>query len=362
LRRLKLILTFLTVTWMICAADAQIVIPPGVLEKIPPKKTPPRTVTTNPAGKKVDIQRLVINFRQAAGNVEKRKTAADKLLELGPRGAKILRSIIGSNLPRQVASYKKAFYNKARSIGLKKLAAADSKQTQAWQEQFESIGSVTKESLKSKAGPAMDGLYEALVPTREEVLESSKALAARRKELLALDSILARSRILLGAKSTAAVLPKTLEQQEKLISLMCAYMPESGRKSIEADLKQFGRMGFEEWHGFVHLNVVRMLLGLNPMRIDLKLSAAAKDHSRDMSKHRFFSHQSPVTGKKTPWDRAARQGVKSNGECIAAGMSAGPRAIRVWFFSPGHHKLIMSRSSRVGIGVYSRKWTLMTGR
>jgi len=348
LRRLNLIFAFLTVAHLAGIAGAQVGIPP---------KTP----TTKPAGKKVDIQRLVIDFRQAAGKPEQRKTAAAKLLELGPRGARILRSIIASDLPRRVAAYKKAFYNEARGIGLSKLGSADSKQTQAWQEQFNSLGSITKDSLKSKAGPAMDGLYKALVPTRQEVLESSKALAARREEIVVLDSIGAKSRTMLGAKSTIAVLPKTLEQQEKLISLMCAYMPESDRKSIEADLKQFGRLGFEEWHGFVHLNVVRMLLGLRPMRIDLKLSAAALDHSKDMAKHRFFSHRSRVAGKKTPWDRAARQGVKANGECIARGMSSGPKAIRGWFFSPGHHVLIMSKSSRVGIGGYSRKWTLMTG-
>ena len=359
--RLKLMLTVLPAAWLVCIAGAQIVIPPGVLEKVPPKKIPPKTPTTTPAGKKVDLQRLVINFRQAAGDVEKRKAAADKLLEAGPRGAKILRSIIASDLPRRTAAYKKAFYNKARGIGLAKLRSTDSRQTQAWREQFKSLGSITKESLKAKAGAAMDGLYNALVPKREKVLESSKALAARREEIVALDSIGARSRTLPGAKSTAAVLPKTLEQQEKLISLMCTYMPEAGRKSIEADLKQFGRMDFEEWHGFVHLNVIRMLLGLRPMRIDLKLSAAAKDHSRDMSKHKFFSHQSPVTGKKTPWDRATRQGTSCSGECIAAGRS-GPGAIRAWFFSPGHHRLIMSKASRVGIGGHGGKWTLMTGR
>ena len=361
MRRLNLIFALLPAAWFVCAAEAQVIIPPGVLEKIPPKKIPPRTVTTNPAGEKVDLQRLVINFRRAAGSVEKRKTAADKLLELGPRGAKILRGIIASDLPRRTAAYKKAFYNKARGIGLKKFRSADSKQTQAWREQFKSIGSITKESLKAQAGPAMDGLYNALVPTREEVLESNKSLAAQREEIVAMDAIGIRSRTMLGAESTTEALSTTLTQQEKLISLMCTYMPETGRKSIEADLKQFDRMGFEEWHGFVHLNVIRMLLGLRPMRIDLKLSAAALDHSKDMARHKFFNHQSPVAGKKTPWDRAARQGTRSNGECIAAGMSDGARAIRGWFFSPGHHKLIMSKSSRVGIGGYSRKWTLMTG-
>ena len=359
---MNLMIASLTVAHLACTAGAQVIIPPGVLEKIPPKKIPPRTVTTTPAGKKVDIQRLVIDFRRAAGSGEKRKTAADKLLELGPRGAKILRSIIGSDLPRRTAAYKKAFYNKARGIGLAKLGAANSKQIQKWREQFKSLGSITKETLRTQAGPAMDGLYNALVPKREAVLESNKVLTARREEIVALDSIGAQCRTLLGAKSTATALSKTLEQQEKLISLICTPIPESGRKSIEADLKQFGRMDFEEWHGFVHLNVVRILLGLRPMRIDLKLSAAARDHSKDMSEHKFFSHQSPVEGKKTPSDRAARQGTRAGGECIATGMSSGPRAIRGWFFSPGHHKIIMSKASRVGIGACDRKWTLMVGR
>ena len=362
MRRLNLILSLLPIVQLVCASHAQIVIPPGVLEKLPPRKIRPKTPTTTPAGRKTDIQRLVINFRQAAGSVEKRKKAADKLLKLGPRGAKILQGITASELPRQVTSYKKAFYNKARGIGAARFRATGPGRIQKWREQFKSIGSITKESLKTHAGPAMDGLIKALVPTRQEVLESSKALTARRQEILALDSIGARSRTILGAESTAEGLATTLTQQEKLIALMCAYMPETGRKSIETDLKQFGRMDFEEWHGFVHLNVVRMLLGLHPMRIDLKLSAAARDHSTDMSKQKFFSHQSPVAGKKTPWDRAARQGARSSGECIAAGMSIGPRAIRCWFFSPGHHKLIMSKSSRVGLGACSRKWTLMTGR
>ena len=344
-----------------CVAGAQIVIPPDVLLKIPPKKVTPKTPTTTPAGDKKDIQKLIINFRRAAGNGEQRTKAAAELLELGPRGAKTLRSIVGSDLPRRVAAYKKAFYNKARSIGVAKFRATGLAQIQKWQEQFKSLGEVTRESLKAKAGPAMDALYKALVPKREEVLENSKSLTARREEIMSLDSILGQCRGLLESKSTAAALSETLKQQETLISLMCTYMSDNDRKPIESDLKQFGRMDFEEWHGFVHLNVVRMLLGLRPMRIDLKLSAAAKDHSTDMSKHKFFSHQSPVEGKKTPWDRAARQGTKSSGECIFTGISVGPRAIRGWFFSPGHHKIIMSKASRVGIGACDHKWTLMTG-
>jgi uncharacterized protein YkwD len=97
------------------------------------------------------------------------------------------------------------------------------------------------------------------------------------------------------------------------------------------------------------------------MMLDLKLAATGRDHSKDMYDRKFFAHESPVPGKKTPWDRARRFGVKARGECIAAGMAAGPSAIRGWFFSPGHHKIIMSGALRVGIGKYGRKWTLMTG-
>jgi hypothetical protein len=355
---------FLTVAHLACSAGAQVVIPPGLLEKTPPKKIKSKTKTpaTKPAGKKVDIQRLVIDFRRAAGNVEKRKTAAAKLLELGPRGAKILRSIIASDLPRRITAYKKAFYNKAREVGLEKLKDTGNRKIEKWVDQFKSLGAVTKESLKSTAGPAMDGLLDALVPKRREVLESSKALTARREEIISLEAIFARCKSMLDPKSTASTLSKTLEQQEMLIALMSTYMSGACRKAIESDMKKFARMSFEEWHGFVHLNVVRTLLGLRPMRIEFKLSDTGRDHSKDMSKHRFFSHTSPIAGKKTPWDRAARYGAKANGECIASGQPTGPKAIRAWFFSPGHHVIIMSNSSRVGIGKYFRHWTLMTGR
>ena len=361
MRRLNLISASLTLACLACAAAGQIVIPPGVYDKIPPKKVKPKTPATAPAGKKVDIQRLIINFRQAAGNGPKREAAAAELLKLGPRGAKLLRNIVAAELPRRTAGYKKAFYAQARRIAAAKLRKTGSAKIEKWREQFDSTGSITKDSLKAKAGPAMDALLEALVPKRQEVLDTAKTLTARREELVALDSIRGKCAAELKTGAAASDFPKTLEQQESLISLMSTSMSQTDRKSIETDMKKFARMGFEEWHAFVHLNVVRILLGKRPMRIDLKLSAAGRDHSKDMSHRKFFSHTSPVAGKKTPWDRAKRQGTKANGECIAAGVSSGPRAIRMWFFSPGHHKIIMSGASRVGIGNHSRTWTLMTG-
>ena len=52
------------------------------------------------------------------------------------------------------------------------------------------------------------------------------------------------------------------------------------------------------------LNVGRDLLGLRPMKLEEKLSAAAEGHSADMVRLGFFAHESPVPNKRTPWDRA----------------------------------------------------------
>jgi len=113
--------------------------------------------------------------------------------------------------------------------------------------------------------------------------------------------------------------------------------------------------------GLLALNVSRTLLDLGAMKIDARLCRAARDHARDMVEKKFFSHESPVAGRKSPWDRARQAGTSANGECIAGGSSTGEGAIRTWFFSPGHHMIIMSGSPRVGLGGVGHTWTLMTG-
>lgn len=362
MRRLNPTFVLLAVICLSGLAVGQIVIPPDVLKKrVESNKPRPGKPTTGPAGTRPDIQRMLIDFRKAAGDGAKRRIAARKLLQLGPRGAKILRSAASSELSTRTTAYKKAFFSKSRGMGAAKYRTTGQARVEAWRNQFRSTGRVTKESLKAKAGPAMDALLGALVPKREEILENSTLLTARRAELLALEAINAQCAAALKLPAPESELADTLKQQEMLLSLMGAPMPDAHRKIVEEALRQFTKLQFEEWHGVVHLNVVRVLLGRPPMRIDLKLCAAGRDHSTDMYERKFFSHTSPVSGKKTPWDRAARQGTKAGGECIAAGTRSGPGAIRMWFFSPGHHKIIMSGASRVGLGGYKRRWTLMTG-
>ena len=107
------------------------------------------------------------------------------------------------------------------------------------------------------------------------------------------------------------------------------------------------------------LNANRARHDLRPLRLNRKLSRAARRHSRAMARKRFFSHTSPSGA--TFVDRIRRTGYLHGarrwriGENIAwgsGGLSA-PRAVATaWMNSPGHRANILSRSfGSIGIGV-----------
>ena len=107
------------------------------------------------------------------------------------------------------------------------------------------------------------------------------------------------------------------------------------------------------------LNAERARHRLRPLRLNRKLSAAARTHSRAMARRRFFSHTSP--GGASFVDRIRRTGYLSGarswtvGENIAYGSGgrSTPRAIgRAWMNSAPHRANILSRSfGSIGIGI-----------
>lgn len=113
------------------------------------------------------------------------------------------------------------------------------------------------------------------------------------------------------------------------------------------------------------LNGERAVLGLSPLRIEEKLSAAAEGHSKDMGRLGFFAHESPVPEKKSPWDRARKAGFKGNpsGENIFMGSTNPQAAYNAWFGSDGHRFIMMAAGPNViGVGIAGKHWTMMTGR
>jgi uncharacterized protein YkwD len=107
------------------------------------------------------------------------------------------------------------------------------------------------------------------------------------------------------------------------------------------------------------LNAERSRHRLRPLRLNRKLSAAARRHSRAMARGRFFSHTSP--GGATFVDRIRGTGYLAGarswaiGENIAygSGSRSSPRSIgRAWMNSSGHRANILSSNYReIGIGL-----------
>ncbi|MFM7107120.1 MAG: CAP domain-containing protein [Planctomycetaceae bacterium] len=107
---------------------------------------------------------------------------------------------------------------------------------------------------------------------------------------------------------------------------------------------------------------VRMLCGLAPLVIDPKLCVAATGHSADMEAHNFFAHESPLPGKREPWDRAKLAGTTAAAENIYMGTASGTDAVKAWFLSPGHHKnLLADGHVRQGLGCSGNHWTQLFG-
>jgi uncharacterized protein YkwD len=109
------------------------------------------------------------------------------------------------------------------------------------------------------------------------------------------------------------------------------------------------------------LNAERARHHLRPLRLNRRLSTAARRHSRAMARHRFFSHDSLGGGSFV--DRIRGTGYLSGarswfvGENIAygSGSRSSPRAIgSAWMHSPPHRANILNRSFRaIGIGLAS---------
>lgn len=116
---------------------------------------------------------------------------------------------------------------------------------------------------------------------------------------------------------------------------------------------------------FYATNRQRDKYGLKPLKYSAALEKAAFEHARDMAKHNFFSHRSPISGKETIGKRMAAAGVPSgySGENIhfhgPVGKSYLEEANEVvsdWMNSPGHRRNILNGSYHyLGCGVYSGK-------
>ena len=221
-----------------------------------------------------------------------------------------------------------------------------------------------KPLLKTKSMPAIKGLKKLIMPSAEQVFATAPATLNRQRKIVL---ILAKFR---DAIVDTAVLHDEEKAEQKIISKekeaisSVSGLSRDGLRIMGDNDKIAAKENVpnDERRGIREVNEWRLLLGLNALIIDSKLCDASRGHSEDMERHKFFAHESPLAGKKTPWDRAANEGTKASGENIYMGSTLPAAANNGWFYSPGHHKNMFKRSHKqIGLGRYGRYWTQMFG-
>ncbi|MDF1702918.1 MAG: CAP domain-containing protein, partial [Planctomycetota bacterium] len=120
--------------------------------------------------------------------------------------------------------------------------------------------------------------------------------------------------------------------------------------------------GTQEKANVRSVNNYRMMMGLLAVKIDEKLTRAARGHSRHMATNGYFAHNVPppyhTPTNRTPGSRAKQQGFGGGvGENIARGPGTGHGAFMAWFRSSGHHRNMLGRGWLVmGCGRANQTW------
>jgi uncharacterized protein YkwD len=95
-------------------------------------------------------------------------------------------------------------------------------------------------------------------------------------------------------------------------------------------------------------NRERVRADLAPLRLEPRLTAAARVHARDMAEHMRLEHRG--SNGSTPARRVARQGYhyRKTGENIAAGQATVADVMRSWMNSRGHRRNILGDYTEIG--------------
>lgn len=117
------------------------------------------------------------------------------------------------------------------------------------------------------------------------------------------------------------------------------------------------------------INAYRKQNGLKPLKLNTELTAAAKNHSRDLAKWDRISHFG--SDGSNPWDRVKRTGynAKLAAENVGTGQVTIDEVFKGWKESPGHNKnLLLADAEHMGIALvqepkteFKTFWTLVLG-
>ena len=320
-----------------------------------------------------EVNRLLQEYRAAGKDMEKKQEICGKVVAIEPAAVRLMLAAVERDLQPQLRKYSAKFQAQAAAAAKRKVGEVDLNEVITMRKTVHDLQKLgdgfTKEVIVEKIDPTVQKLRAAFVLDRSEVLDKSPDLQAARKKLEGLGQMWEQCQAKLppppateGQDNAAPVSFKAyLQGEEELAASLAIPQDPQTRAVLAMNARMAEKIDPEEARAILALNLTRNLLGLPALAIDLALCEAAREHSQDMERLKFFSHQSPVPGKTTPADRAKLAGTTASGENIYAGQRSGKSAHEGWFHSPGHHKNQMGNFSRVGVGRSGTYFTQMFG-
>jgi len=321
-----------------------------------------------------DLKALVRTLKSNP-SLERRRQAAEALAANGEDGKAALREGLVELLRRQRDAILKYVKRKRGSLQ-RKLAGEVTRRRQDAYDFIMDPGRYPDANHGKAAQPAVDKLvnalraayskpFEALVGDGNVADSKLKELVARYKayhdwqvELAGAAPSFKKDREEMGKEAAKTLkidkIPLTpddqkIKEQNKLID---AYNKRT--KTL---------MNAEEKACVDATNDYRALFGLRKLKYFDPLVRAARGHSNEMVKLRFFDHTSPTPANRTPKIRCEREGAKFSGENIAMGHPTGVAAFWGWYNSSGHHRNILTKGHlSIGVGQNNRHWTQNFGR
>ncbi len=314
---------------------------------------PAAAQTSADAERQAQISRLLVDYRGARNDIARRVRAIRAMVALGPDGVAAAGQFLENEierLGRPLTTPPSTAALDARIEELRQVLA-----------DLRAEPDLAKEQLQTVGLPALDEL-SVLWRRREGVLQPHYGRLARVREQIELLLAFLRQ---YESEAEGAALPVAAYVGQADALLARASMPQDpeAQRVLAENAKLAAQIDPREVAGMQALDAMRIMCGLNPLLYDVLLCEAARGHSADMDSGGFFSHDSPVPGKATPWDRARLAGTTASGENIYTGSGSPVDALKAWFLSPGHHKNMLSDSNtRQGLGRVGRYWTQLFGR
>ncbi len=108
---------------------------------------------------------------------------------------------------------------------------------------------------------------------------------------------------------------------------------------------------FEE--AVIHaMNRERAVYGLEPLRINSRLSLAAGDRINDLFAKHYFDHISPDGTEPWTWVEKRGYDYREIGENLAVGYPSASAVVSGWMHSPGHRANVLGRDfDEVGVAI-----------